>query len=201
MRTTCLALLAVAAACAPRDRDPNATDTAGAVATATPVAAPESGPGAPAAAAVTDPQIAAIVVAANTVDIDAGRLAESRAASPAVKEFGRRMAADHAGVNKAATALVAKLGVTPEENATSRQLTEGGKRSRDSLSAKSGAEFDRAYIANEVAYHQAVLDALDKTLLPGAQNAELRKLLEQTRPAFVSHLKYAQTVQSSLAAP
>ncbi len=39
------------------------------------------------------------------------------------------------------------------------------------------------YIANEVTYHQMVLDAIDNTLIPNAQNAELRALLEQSRPS------------------
>jgi putative membrane protein len=89
--------------------------------------------------------------------------------------------------------------VTPEPNETSRSLTAGGEQTRSSLQAKSGAEFDRAYIDNEVTYHQTVLDALDKTLIPNAQNAELKNMLVTTRPAFEAHLNMAKEVQSSLA--
>jgi putative membrane protein len=156
-------------------------------------------PAAPTAApAVTDPQIAAIVVAANQVDIDAGELARERASDPRVKEFAQRMVTDHSGVNKAASDLVGKLGVTPEPNATSQKLTADGEASRTSLQGQSGAAFDRAYMANEVAYHQAVLDAIDQTLIPSAQNAELKALLEQTRPAVAAHLDHARQLQTSL---
>ena len=148
--------------------------------------------------AVSDAQIAAIVVAANQVDIDAGKLAESKATNAKVKAFARQMVTDHSGVNKAATALVTKLGVTPEPNETSRSLTAGGEQNRSSLQGKTGKDFDKAYIDNEVAYHQAVLDALDKTLIPNAQNAELKNMLVTTRPAFEAHLKMAKDIQGSL---
>ena len=107
------------------------------------------------AAGPTDPQIAAIVVTANQVDIDAGRLAEARAASPEVKAFGRMMVTDHSGVNAAAVALVTRLHVTPEDNPTAESLRKGGQDNVAQLQALQGAAFDKAYIDHEVAYHAA----------------------------------------------
>lgn len=147
---------------------------------------------------VNDAQIAAIVVTANQVDIDAGKLAESKASSADVKAFGKQMVTDHTGVNKSATELATKLGVTPQENPTSRSLKDGGEKNVAHLKTLSGAAFDKAYVAHEVAYHQQVLDALDKTLIPGASNAELKALLVKVRPAFVAHLEHAKQIQSSL---
>ncbi|HEU4625629.1 MAG TPA: DUF4142 domain-containing protein [Steroidobacteraceae bacterium] len=146
----------------------------------------------------TDAQIAAIVVAANQVDIDAGKLAETKAYAKEVKEFAQLMVANHSQVNQQATDLVTKLHVTPEENATSKSLKEGGDKNLASLKKLSGSAFDKAYIDHEVAYHQTVLDALDNTLIPSAHNAELKALLQQTRPAFVTHLEHAKQVQSML---
>jgi len=145
-----------------------------------------------------DAQIAAIVVTANQVDIDAGKLAESKADNAQVKAFGRQMVTDHSGVNKQATELVTKLGVKPEDNATAQSLKSGGADNVKALSSLSGAAFDKAYIDHEVAYHQQVLDAVDKTLIPSAQNAELKALLEKVRPAFVAHLEHAKQVQQAL---
>ena len=162
------------------------------------VAAALAVPAAAAAQAVNDAQIASIVVTANQVDIDAGKLAAERAASSEVKAFGQLMVTDHSGVNKAASDLVTKLGVTPEESPTSQQLRQGGEQNRSNLQGLSGAEFDRAYIAHEVQYHQAVLDAIDNTLIPNAQNAELKALLQQTRPAVEAHLQHAKQIQGSL---
>jgi putative membrane protein len=146
-----------------------------------------------------DAQIAAIVVTANQVDIDAGKLAESKATNPEVKAFGRQMVTDHTGVNKQATELVTKLGVKPEDNPTAQSLKAGGADNVKSLTPLSGAAFDQAYIDHEVAYHQQVLDAVDKTLIPSATNAELKALLEKVRPAFVAHLTHAKELQASLA--
>lgn len=146
----------------------------------------------------TDPQIAAIVVTANQVDIDAGKLAKSKAKNPEVKAFASQMVTDHTGVNKAATALVTRLKVTPEENATSRSLKSGGEANIEHLKTLKGAAFDRAYIDNEVTYHQSVLDAIDHTLIPSAKNAELKALLVKVRPAFEAHLVHAKQIQSTL---
>jgi putative membrane protein len=150
------------------------------------------------AQAPNDAQIAHIVVTANQVDIDAGTLAASMGSHADVKAFGAMMATDHTGVNKQAGELAAKLKVTPEDNPTSRSLKAGGEKNIANLKTLKGAAFDKAYIDNEVAYHQAVLDAVDKTLIPGAQNAELKALIVKVRPAFVAHLEKAKRVQSSL---
>ena len=145
-----------------------------------------------------DAQIASIVVTANQVDIDAGKLAESKGHSKAVKDFGKMMVTDHTGVNKQAGDLAKKLGVKPEDNDTSRSIKKGGDDNLANLKKLSGAAFDKAYIDHEVAYHQQVLDAVDKTLIPNAKNAELKGLIEKVRPAFVAHLEHAKQVQSSL---
>ena len=148
---------------------------------------------------VDDAQIASIVVTANQVDIDAGKLASSMGSNAEIKRFGEQMVTDHTGVNKQAVELVTKLKVTPKDNPTSQSLKEGGATNVASLKKLKGAAFDKAYIDHEVAYHQQVLDALDKTLIPNASNAELKALLVKVRPAFVAHLEHAKMVQSSLA--
>lgn len=154
-------------------------------------------PSASFAQSINDAQIASIVVTANQVDIDAGQLAAAQASDAAVKAFGRQMAADHANVNKVAIELATRLKVVPEDNATSRSLKADGDKHLSTLRSLSGAAFDKAYVDREVAYHQQVLDALDKTLIPGAQNAELKALLVKVRPAFVAHLAHARQLQAA----
>lgn len=157
---------------------------------AIPAAATAQGP--------TDPQIAAIVVSANNVDIAAGKLALKHTTNKDVRAFAQQMVTDHSAVNAAATKLVTKLHVTPEANATSKQFADGGEASRTKLEATPKAGFDKAYIDNEVVYHQTVIDAIDSTLIPSAQNAELKALLVQSRPAFVAHLEHAKQIQATL---
>jgi len=146
----------------------------------------------------TDPQIAAIVVAANQVDIDAGKLAERKAHADEVKAFAKRMVTDHTGVNQAAVDLAHKLHLTPQSNPTSESLKQGGEQNLATLHHLRGKAFDKAYIDHEVAYHQSVLDAMDKVLIPNAQNSQLKALLVKVRPAFVDHLEHAKDIQRSL---
>ena len=150
------------------------------------------------AQAPSDAQIAAIVVTANQVDIDAGRLAQGKASAPDVRAFAKQMITDHTGVNKQAVALVTKLKVTPEDNPTSQSLKAGGADNAKNLKALKGKFFDTAYVDHEVAYHQQVIDAIDKTLIPSAKNAELKALLVSVRPAFVGHLEHAKQIRESL---
>lgn len=150
------------------------------------------------AKAINDAQIASVVVTANQVDIDAGKLAESQATNAEVKKFAQTMVTDHTAVNKSAVDLATKLKVTPEDNPTSQSLKSGGESNVAKLKTLKGAEFDRAYIDHEVEYHQSVIDALDKTLIPGATNPELKALLVKSRPAFVAHLEHAKHIQATL---
>jgi putative membrane protein len=146
----------------------------------------------------SDPQIAHIVVTANQVDIDAGRLAQKNAASRDVRAFGKQMVTDHTAVNKSATDLVKKLKVKPEANDTSAALKKGGDENVGKLKKLKGKAFDKAYVDQEVTYHQAVIDAVDKTLIPSAKNEDLKALLVKVRPALVHHLEHAKQLQAQL---
>ena len=154
--------------------------------------------GAAFAEAPNDAQIAGIVVTANTVDIDAGKLAQKRSKNKQVRAFAKQMVTDHSGVNKQATALVKRLKVTPSDSDTSQSLKSGGDANLANLKTLKGAAFDKAYVDNEVSYHQTVIDALDNTLIPSAQNAELKETLVNVRPAFVAHLEHAKHIQNTI---
>jgi putative membrane protein len=150
------------------------------------------------AQAPNDAQIAHIVVTANQVDIDAGKVAEKKGSNAEVKAFGKQMVTDHTAVNKQATDLAKKLKVKPEDNPTSQSLKKGGQDNVKKLNGLKGKEFDKAYVDQEVTYHQAVLDAIDKTLIPNAKNAELKGLIEKVRPAIDGHLQHAKQLQAKL---
>jgi putative membrane protein len=150
-----------------------------------------------AAAKLTDAHIAAIVLAANTIDVENGDLAIAKSKTRSVRDFASQMIRDHTSVNEKAAALAARLKVVPQESRTSLTLVAGAKTTRDEMRKLSGAAFDRAYVNNEVSYHQAVIDLLDRTLVPGAENKELKALLVSVRPAFVAHLEHAKMIQRS----
>ena len=151
-----------------------------------------------AATGPTDAQIAHIIVAANRVDIDAGKLAASRGHSADVRAFGKFMVVDHSGVNREIMALASKLKVTPEDNPTSHDLKRAGAENVAHLKTLRGAAFDKAYIDHEVAYHERVLDAVDHVLIPSARNEQLKALIIEVRPLFVAHLEHARALQAQL---
>ena len=158
-------------------------------------------PGPAPAPDLSDPEVAHVAVTANSIDIDMAKLVPSHTTNAAVRQFATTMITDHSAVNAEAAALATKLGVTPKDNAVSQSLQSGATSARASLDPLHGAAFDRAYMDREVAYHQAVLDAIDKLLVPTTENAELRKLLVDVRPAIATHLEHAKHLRSQLAAP
>ena len=149
-------------------------------------------------APISDAEIAAVVVTANAIDAEIGDLAAQRASSAEVRAFGKTMGTDHRAVNAQAGALVNKLGVTPAENDVSRKLKADAAAFKAELEKKSGADFDKTYISHEVAYHRAVIEAVDQLLIPSASNGELKQTLVSVRPALVAHQKHAEHLQQSL---
>ena len=146
----------------------------------------------------TDPQIAHIAYTAGQIDIAAAQQALSKASNKDVKTFAQDMVRDHEAVNKQALDLVKKLKVTPEDNDTSKTLSKNAADKLAELAKLNGAAFDKAYIANEVAYHKAVDSALEKTLIPSANNAELKNLLQTGLKIFQGHEQHAEHVASEL---
>jgi len=145
-----------------------------------------------------DAQIAHIAYTAGQIDIAAAQLALKKSHTKAVVEFAQEMERDHTAVNKQALALLAKLKVKPEDNATSQSLTASADKEREELSKLSGAAFDKAYADNEVAYHKTVNNALETILIPDAQNAELKSLLETGLKLFKEHEMHAEHLAGEL---
>lgn len=148
--------------------------------------------------AVSDAQIAQIVVTANSIDIGNGEIALKKSKTASVDEFAHLMIKDHTAVNKKAKALVTRLKVKPEASDTSKSLQDAADKEQAKLRGMKGAEFDRAYLENEVAYHKQVLGAISDTLIPNAQNAELKQMLVDVKPAFQAHLDHAQQTLAAL---
>ena len=145
-----------------------------------------------------DAQIAHIAYTAGVLDVEAGKQELAKNKNKAVKEFAEGMVRDHTAVNKQALDLVKKLGVTPEDNDTSKALTKAAADKRASLDKLRGAAFDKAYVANEIAYHKTVNGALETTLIPSANNAELKSLLQTGLKLFQGHEQHAEHVASGL---
>lgn len=146
----------------------------------------------------TDPEIAHIAYTAGTIDIAAAKQALAKSRNASVRAFAQMMIRDHQAVNDQALALVGKLHVTPAANSTSAALSMQASATMRRLRALKGAAFDRAYVRNEAAYHGAVNSALQGTLIPSADNGELKSLLETGLTLFREHQAHADQLAKKL---
>lgn len=145
-----------------------------------------------------DTEVASVAVVANQIDIDYAKIALERSKNREILDFAQRMIEDHEAVIAQAVALVTKLGVSPKDNAVSQSLLQGAEKTKRQLRRASRKKFDRAYIDNEVAYHKAVIDAVNNLLIPETENAELKELLNAVVPALEVHLGHAEMVQNKI---
>lgn len=149
-------------------------------------------------AAISDAEIAHIAFTAGQIDAEAARQALAQTRNPEVRAFAETMLRDHQAVNDQALALLQRLGVTPQEHATSSALTADAAAHRQRLAALEGAAFDQAYAEREAAYHATVNGALRSTLIPAAQNGELKALLESGLALFSAHQQHAEALARGL---
>jgi putative membrane protein len=149
-------------------------------------------------AKLNDAQIAHIAYTAGVIDVKAGEQALKKSKNKEVRDFAQNMVDDHKAVNDKALALVKKLKVTPQDNDVSKSLAKQAAAKEAELSKLSGAAFDKAYAANEVAFHKTVNGALQSTLIPSASNAALKGLLETGLKLFQGHQQHAEHVAADL---
>jgi len=150
------------------------------------------------AAKPSDPQIAHIAYTAGVLDVTAAKQAISKSKNKEVLDFAQAMQRDHEAVNKQALDLVKKLNVTPEDNDTSRALSKEAADKQAELAKLNGPAYDKAYLANEVAFHKKVNGALETLLIPSANNAELKSLLQTGLKLFQGHQQHAEHVAAAL---
>lgn len=146
--------------------------------------------------APTDANIGAIVLAANQIDIDYAKLALSKSKNGDVRAFAEQMVADHSAVQKSVVELAGQLHLTPVDDDTSKGLKKQSVETTAKLKSLSGEAFDKAYVDNEVAYHELVTNAVTTVLIPNAKNAQLKSALEGANPIFIGHLEHARKIQA-----
>jgi putative membrane protein len=181
-----VALAAIVAACAGKSDETPAADTTAPAAVS---AAPEP--------TLNDPTIVAIFDGANTADVETGELAAQRGSSKEVRDFGAMLARDHKAVRQQGRDLAQKLGVTPTPPANDASAKAHAD-AMTNLQSKSGVDFDKAFLDHEVQFHQSVIDAVNSTLMPAIQNAELKGLVTKVAPAFEAHRAAAANLRQKL---
>jgi len=147
---------------------------------------------------LTDPEIASVAVTANQIDVNYGKIALKNSKNAEVRKFAQTMINDHENIIKQAVALATKLKVTPKDNAVTQSLLKGEKETNAKFAKLKGHAFDKAYIDNEVAYHEAVINSVKTILIPQSQNEELKNLLIKVSPLLNHHLEMAKMAQAKV---
>jgi putative membrane protein len=142
-------------------------------------------------AGLSDLEIAHAAYTADVIDIEYAKIALSKTKNAEVKTFAELMIRDHTAVNEGASALLKKLNVEPKDNAFSQALVKGAAAKKTELNALDGDAFDKAYAANELAYHQTVNKIVGETWIPSVKNAELKAFLGQALVTFKVHETHA----------
>lgn len=145
---------------------------------------------------LTEAQVARFSELANTSEVDQGKLALTKAKTPAVKKFADMMVKHHTEALQEQTKLIKKLNVVPAESASATALKEDGDKTLKTLQEASNADFDRTYIATQVDVHEKVLQALDNKLIPAVRTPELQAGLRKMRTTVEAHLSQAKTLQA-----
>jgi putative membrane protein len=146
----------------------------------------------------SDSDIAAIVTNANQGEIDQAQVALTKASSPEVRAFAQMMITDHGNALTQARDLFSRKNITATDNDVSRNLVSNSQQTITAVSSYNGSEFDRQYIQSQVDVHQWLLNTLDQTLIPSAQNRDLRTFLQTQRTAVATHLDRARQILSGL---
>ncbi len=148
--------------------------------------------------ALTDPEIASIAVTANQIDVNYGKIALQKSTNAEIRKFATTMIKDHESIIKQAVALATKLGVTPKDNPTTQSLLKGERELEKKFKSLKGSEFDKAYIENEVNYHEEVINTVKTTLIPQSKNEELKGLLTKVSPLLNHHYEMAKLAKDKL---
>jgi putative membrane protein len=146
---------------------------------------------------LSDPEIGAVITAANTGEVAQANAALRKLTDPDATAFAQEMIVAHMAVQMRQAMLLQSKGITPVENEVSMEL----RREADAIVAELTAattEVNVLYMETQVTVHEKVLETLDATLIPSAEDADLRAELEATRVDVKAHLDHAQEILEAL---
>lgn len=147
---------------------------------------------------LNDLEIAHVAYTADNLDIAYAQIALKKSTNPEVRAFAETMIRDHTEVNRLALGLLDKLGATAQDNFLSQTLNANSVEVINKLNSLSGAEFDKYYASNELAYHKAVNDLVENTFIPNIDNSEVKELFEAGLQIFKVHEGHAEMMVKKL---
>jgi len=130
------------------------------------------------------------LVTSGMYEIDAGKIASTKATDPAVKAFAKMMVTDHTAMSKEADPAIKASG-----KPIPTELDERRKGMIDNLNAAKAADFDAAYLSQQEAAHQEALTLL-KGYADGGDDAGLKAVATGAIPKVQAHLDKIHEIQS-----
>ena len=139
-----------------------------------------------------DSKFAVMAASGGMMEVQLGELAQQKASSQRVKDFGAMMVRDHTKANDELKNLAGMKNITvppaPGEDHMD-QIT--------NLSKKSGREFDREYMKMMVDDHQEDIDEFEK-FSNNSKDADLKAFAAKTLPVLRTHLDSAKAINDAL---
>lgn len=126
--------------------------------------------------------------AGGMAEVEAGKLAQEKGSTEAVKNFGAKMVEDHTAANEKLMALAQSKKIK-----LPKELDAKHKAMQKKLSAQSGAAFDKAYIKAQIADHEATIALFEREIASG-KDAEAKAFASETLPVVKAHLTMLQTM-------
>ena len=128
------------------------------------------------------------------LQVQLGKIAQDKAQSQDVKDFGARMVTDHTGVNTALKQLADKKGIMVPDKLDAKH-----EKIVDKLSKLSGADFDKEYMKLMVKGHKSDVAAFKKAS-KDLKDPDLKDFAAKTLPAYEEHLKMAKETSAKIGA-
>lgn len=145
----------------------------------------------------SDAQILALLDEANVADSIAAAFAMTKATNEDVKHFARDMMDDHHELRRDGQEVATKLNLVPQAPQMD-PVRRAARREMDTLqAAPAGSQFNRAYMEQEIAMHQQVIQ-LTTDLRAQAQAPEVKDFIDKAHSVLLKHLGNAQTVEQKL---
>ena len=181
----------ILAACSPKNEQ--TTDT---LATTPPATATTPSTG-DVAGAWTDANVVDVLTVANQGEVDYSQVGAEKATNASVKQFAQLMVKDHSTMLDAVKGLATKLNVTPAANDKATDLQTETQKDITDLNAKTGKDFDKEFMEEQVDMHQETLDLLND-LDSRTTNADLKTAIAEAKPKVQAHLDQAKAIKDKL---
>lgn len=149
---------------------------------------------APATGPLSDANIFAKLDAANSEEINEGKVGSEKAKDAEVKKFAQMMVTDHSKMKQEGADLASRLKIAPQVPAGDSSAMMA-KEMMDMLNMATPAQFDSEFVAMQVMCHERTLN--DLTRMQGmATNDSLKALIGSAIPVVQSHLDKAHALQA-----